>query len=348
MIRRLLLAAAVCASASCAPPTVLRSAGGEVVRGRFIAPQAYEVYARGALAESEGQLDLAAAAFLRATEIDPDGPEPWTRLAAVLCRQQRFSEANEALDAAERALPGYAPLYRERARCLLSRGDATEALAQADRALVFDPADEDTALLRADILEKTGDGARAVRELYGRLVAGPLRARIAKRLEPLARAQGDEVAASFAHRILETQAASNPPSPSRPDIDRALERGDLAAARRFGTNAGFGPGAVALRAAALGLRTLAAEQARLVLGADPSNSDALVALFAATAPSPAFPVERPATPASRLGRLVLAETLLRYAGSETMALAVTPEDLAAQTKDPLEDAVAARLRAARP
>ncbi|MBL9026051.1 MAG: hypothetical protein JNL21_27915 [Myxococcales bacterium] len=335
------------AAPACSRPSVVRSAGGELTRGRFIAPQAYEAYARGALAEAEGHLDAAATAYRYAAEIDASGPEPWTRLGAVLCRQGKHTEASEAFAEADEK---YAPLRKARARCLLDQGKATEALAEADAALVFDPADEETALLRADILEKAGDRPRAVRELLGRLVAFGPRERVAARLEPVARAEGDLAALRVARRVLDGGSSPKLGTPSRDALDLALQNGDLAAARRLGTRAGVGPGAVALRAVALGQRALGREQAELVLGADPSNADALVALFAAKAPAAPAPLARPAAPLSPLGRLILAEALLRYVGPETSTLAEALASVDESSQDPLESSLRARVReaAARP
>ena len=344
-LRAVAAALLVVATAACSRPSVVRSAGGELTRGRFIAPQAYEAYARGALAEAEGELDTAAAAYRRAAEIDADGPEPWTRLGAVLCRQGKHAEAAAAFDEADDT---YAPLRKARARCLLDQGKPALALTEADAALVFDPADEETALLRADILEKSGDRPRAVRELLARLVAYGPRERVAARLAPLARAEGDLGAAGFAGEVLDGGTPRRPGTASREALDPARARGDLAAARRLGPRAGVAPGTLALRAVALGHRDIGREQAELVLGADPSNADALVALFAATAPKIA-PLASPTGPLSPLGRLVLAETLLRYVGPETAALAEALTSLES-SQDPLESRLRARVReaAARP
>ncbi len=333
-------------AAGCAPPVVLRSAGGELLLGRFIAPQAYEAYARGALAEAEGRLPFAAAAYHRAAQIDPDGPEAWTRLGAVLCKQEQADAAEEAFNRAENADPGYAPLRRERGRCLLSTGQTSAALAEADKALVLDPDDEETTLLRADVLEKSGDAAQAVRELFARLVAGPKRKRLAKRLLELAEATRDEAAAHLARGILAELDAPKPGT-HRALLDAALTKGDLATARRLGAEAGVAPGAIALRAAVLGQNGLAVDQARLVLGASPNDTDALVALVAASPPELAPPLPRAATGLSRMGRLVLADTLARRIGPEAAAAAVDAAELDAKAADPLEARLVERLRTAK-
>jgi tetratricopeptide (TPR) repeat protein len=345
------------AASACGPPTVVRSAGGELLRGRFISPQAYEAYARGALAEAEGRLRFAAAAYHRAAQIDPDGPEAWTRLGAVLCKEKDASGAEDAFVEAERADAGYAPLYRERARCDLASGRLEAALAASEQAMVLDPEDEDTALLRARILTQNAQPDQAIRELFARLVAGPKRTRVAALLFELATDAGDAGAAHFARSILEAAPPEKPLSPeareagARGKLDAALARGDLAGARRLGIDARVTPGGIALRAAASGQAALANEQARLVLEADPKDVDAAVALLAAGTPSaagiPPTPSSASAT-LSRLGRLVLVEAIYRRVGPEAALAAAAAMDRTAgrASGDPLEAAIEDRLRRA--
>jgi tetratricopeptide (TPR) repeat protein len=348
------------AASACGPPTVVRSAGGELMRGRFISPQAYEAYARGALAEAEGRLRFAAAAYHRAAQIDPDGPEAWTRLGAVLCKDKDTEGAEEAFGEAERADGGYAPLYRERARCELASGRLKEALSASERAMVLDPEDEDTWLLRARILAQNGQADQAVRELFARLVAGPKRARVAALLSELATDSHDAAAKHFAQAILASAPPEKPESPearaaeARQELDAALRRGDLSAARRLGVDARVTPGGIALRAAASGQAQLANEQARLVLEADPKDVDAAIASLAAggaggaVVPSTALALSSVSRQLSRLERLVLVEALLRRVGPEAAASAAAGLDRSADgaSADPLETTIEERLRRA--
>jgi hypothetical protein len=105
-----------------------------------------------------------------------------------------------------------------------------------------------------------------------------------------------------------------------PELDQALLGASPEWARSLARRAGLTPGELASRAAALGLRALAAEQGRLVLEADPSSADARIALLVAGTAEEvelalALPPGTPTAP-SAVGTLLLAELLLRRSGPE--------------------------------
>lgn len=342
-------------AAGCTPPTVLRSAGGVVYRGRFISARAYEHYARGSLAEAEGRLDEAVRAYRVTTELDSDGPEGWTRLGAVLCRQGEHDDAEDAFEEAISADSTFAPAYRERAKCALTHNDAPAALADAQLASILDPDDAATTLVHANALVKAQKVQAAARLLVARLLEPTAPRELAVRLAELAEQLKDRALATFAQDILvrdEDHADFRAPhKTSRADIDEALERGDLPGARKLATRAKTSQGEIALRAAALGRLALAKEQAELVLGADPSDGAAAIALVVAAksgdlgAASKALS-DAQATGAPALGRLLLAEVLAVRVGRDAAKDLVSADELGKPREDALEEAVRARLAVA--
>jgi NADH dehydrogenase/NADH:ubiquinone oxidoreductase subunit G len=141
------------------------------------------------------------------------------------------------------------------------------------------------------------------------------------------------------------------------EVDAAIERGDLAAARSSARHAHLPAAELAVRAAALGHADLARAQAALVLGADPASSSARVAL--AVAADLAGDAELfatalddaqagvPAQP-SPLARLLFAELLHRRAGRDAARAFLGPDDAKEATgapADPLLVAVRKRVRA---
>lgn len=131
-----------------------------------------------------------------------------------------------------------------------------------------------------------------------------------------------------------------------PSLDHALRTATIDEARILARRARLAPGELASRAAALGLRGLATEQARLILDADPSSADARIALlFVATViderhPSLLAP-QVPSTPPSPLALLLLTDILLRRTGTDAAQAILrhsppTPDDpLASQLRQRL-------------
>jgi tetratricopeptide (TPR) repeat protein len=347
--------AAALALAGCGTQTVVRIVDGKPEEGRFISPAAYAYYARGADAQARGDLGGAQRAFELAIAHDPASPEIWTRLGALRCATAPPPGVpRNALLAFERAGaldPGSGPLHRELARCLLARGDASSALVEAERALSLDPDDLATALVRADALERTGrlDDARwALRATAARrpTAAEPWLALLA-----LARRTDDDALAREAEgHVAERGGVVRDPSPLAA-VDAALQAGDLAGAQRRALQARLPGAEVALRAAAMGRAALAREQAALVLGADPADASARIALAAAAdlagdeaALGEAMrAIPRRVTPPSRLGRLLFAEVLGRRVGPGAARAWLGPE-VGPGSKDPLLAATEARVR----
>ncbi|NUP12793.1 MAG: hypothetical protein HOW73_42690 [Polyangiaceae bacterium] len=341
-------------SAGCEPPKVVRSAGGRVYVGRFIQARAYEAYGRGALAEAEGRLEDAEQAYRTATELDADGPEPWTRLGAVLCRRGNRDEAEDAFSNAIDADATFSVAYRERARCALAAGDAAAALESSELATILDPDDVEAALVHVDALEKAQKHAMAAHLLVARLLEGKPSARVADRLAALAQKLDDRGLARFAADARERANAETtkftPPRPvDRTAVDAALAHGDLPLARSLATRAKASQGEIALRAAALGKLDLAREQAKLVLDADPSDGSAAIALVLASDRAGIGDAVDRARHARfdrsvPLARLLFAEALVRETSVADARSLVDEAELRTERKDALEEASRQRLR----
>jgi tetratricopeptide (TPR) repeat protein len=353
------LSAAI-ALAGCAEPMVTRIVDGRPEAGRFISGAAYALFARGAAAEAAGNLGAAVRAFEMAASEDPQSPEIWTRLGDLHCRTANGGglppPAAEAFSRAYAADPTYGPLYRERARCLIRSGDLPAALADAERALALDPDDVDTALVRGTVLDRLGrtdDARRALRAVTARRPAASEAWRL---LQALAQRTGDAaLARECAEHVdgLTREAGAPFPEPSLAAIDRALVAGDLADARRRALKQRLPSAEVALRAVALGRSALGREQAELVLGADPADTSARIALVAAadlrgdttTVDALMRSMPRHTTTPSPLARCLFAEVLRRRVGAEAALAWLGPAGAAAEG-DALLTATEKRVRAA--
>jgi hypothetical protein len=103
---------------------VIRVYDGRIVPGAYVPPNAYAAYLKGVLAEEQGDLRSALAAYERAASDDDEDPEPFTRIGDVRCRlDPRSNAADEAFGRAARLDPTYAPALAARARCAAMRGD---------------------------------------------------------------------------------------------------------------------------------------------------------------------------------------------------------------------------------
>lgn len=253
--------------------SVTRVYWGKTVEGRFIAPEAYAHYAQAVLHETQGDDPLAAEEYVAALDIDSESNDAWTRLGAVRCRL-RDKSADDAFEVAESLDKTFAPLWRERARCALSRGDARRAAELARRAIELDPSDERASLALAEAEHKLGRKAEAERWL---------RALVTR--DPSARAAAAELA-SLRGAKPRPPASTGKRARARPTpelVDRALIQGTESDAHALALSQGMTLGTLALRAAALGRTGVALSQSEGVLEADPDDSDAWIAgLWAAT------------------------------------------------------------------
>lgn len=342
--------ALVLAGGACAPKdgAVIRLVEGRYVPGRYVTVRAYEAYARGAHLEARGDLDAAIAAYGVAADEDPGSPEIWSRVGALRCRRGQ-GDPEPAFARAERADPDYAPLWYERARCAAGRGESERAVGFARRAFRLDPDRADATWLLARLLEERGDAPDALRLLEAEATRSPDDRTTWQALGDLAARLGRPGAAARAAAAL--QRGERGLRPDRRDVDAALISGDLDAARRHALRARLPASDVAVRAAALGAGALARAQATLVLGADPDDTDARIALVAgadAEGDREAFrsalqgAADEPTRP-GELAALLFAEVLLRHAGAKTSRAFLAGALEAAESDDDLTDRVRRRI-----
>jgi tetratricopeptide (TPR) repeat protein len=238
-------------------PPVARTVDGVTTEGRFIEPDAYALYSIAALREARGQWREALQLYERALDVDSEGPEIRTRIAAVACKLRQHQLADQTFAAALRQDDEYGPGWFELAQCRRARGDLAGAESAALRALELDPERHETSLILAEILEQRGDraGAWRVRDALGTHAAQSLT--VQRQLLSAALRAGDKARAERAQRSLlgvNQRQASLPAPRGVSSALEALARGDVTTARR---------------------------EAELVLGADPGNGDALVIALSA-------------------------------------------------------------------
>ena len=155
------LALLVPACLGCARGSVVQRAyGSEVVEGRYVPPEAYAAFLRGAIAEAGQRPVDALRAYLDAADRDPASPEPWTRMAEVRCKAGDRAGGTRGEEDAARALKldsAYAPGWAARAACAAARGDAAAEHVAAARAAQLDPQGDGANVL----LARTGDTPRS-------------------------------------------------------------------------------------------------------------------------------------------------------------------------------------------
>ncbi|HKY39578.1 MAG TPA: hypothetical protein VJN18_26750 [Polyangiaceae bacterium] len=238
-------------------PPVARTVDGVTTEGRFIEPDAYALYSVAALREARGQWREALELYQRALEVDSDGPEIRTRIAAVACKLRQHQLADGAFSAALREDDAYGPGWFELAQCRKARSDWAGAESAAQRALELDPERHEASLLLAELLEQRGDRASAWRLRDALATHAPQSLAVQRALLSAAQRAADKARAERAERAL---------------AGLSRRRGDLPAQR--GVRG-------ALDAMARGNVTTARREAELVLGADPGNGDALVIALSA-------------------------------------------------------------------
>lgn len=142
-MRKRLLALLVSAGACAActhPMSVERAYDGDVLQGRYVSPEAYAAFLRGALAEAGHRPHDAVQAYAEAARRDRASPEPWTRIAHIQCvsESKDVAAADRALDRALALDPGYARAWEVKAECAGARGDVAGQRAAAARAVQLD------------------------------------------------------------------------------------------------------------------------------------------------------------------------------------------------------------------
>ncbi len=236
---------------------VLRSVDGVTTEGRFIEPEAYALYTLGALREAHGQAREALGFYQRALELDGQGPEIRTRIAACACKLQQRRLADAAFAAAFERDAEYGPAWFELGQCRRSRGDLAGAASAAARAVELDPERYEASLLAADLAELRGDAAGAWRLRDALATHAPESPLVQRAILSAASRSKQHARAARAQAALDRlgRGAATLPAPS--GVARALEAlrsGDVAAARR---------------------------EAEQVLSADAANGDALVIALSA-------------------------------------------------------------------
>jgi hypothetical protein len=332
------IAIAGCASA----PTVQRVYGGDrSVEGRYVEPQSYAVMLRGVMAEAAGDLRVALGAYARAARLDPHSPEVWARIGAVRCAvDPRDARSDAAFARAIDEDPSYARAWAERARCERGRGATAAAEAAAQQAAALgvartlppwtarlgsgegldalttdaDPASAWTALSRW--AEDRGDVAVWAQALAGLAKAAPGRresvARGAEQLAGLGEIREAQHVAGAAADA-DAQPTGCCALAARLAIDEALERRDLAAARRRASRLRVADEEVAARALLAGQVDAAREVASRVLqGGGRAFGAALV--LAAIQRAPAPPVDGATPPVSGAAWVAYARELGRGPG----------------------------------
>ncbi len=352
--RALLLSGSLCACSSSGEVT--RLVRGQPVPGRYISVAAYASYARGAYLESHGDLRGAGVAYEQAARFDDQSAEVWTKIADLRCRRDD-ARAEAAYREARRIDAEYEPVWRSLAQCALRRGAPRTALRHALHALKLDPNQEETSLLLVHIYERLGLARDAERYLDAWVARAPRSVLALQTLLKYARRRTDGARAERAQaalRLLRSQRKDVLDLTRRDrfyDIDRALQRGELARARELAVLAHVSSSTLALRAAALGASELAGKQAELVLAADGSDADARIALLVAAdlaGDSPQFErwlvrdaLDAPAP--SALAARLMADLLARRVSREAASAWLEAYGGLPAPRDALERSLDARL-----
>ena len=384
-----------CGLAGCAAPTVVRVVDGREVEGRFVSDYAYALYGRAAYEEAKVghgrgadglELDARAgraalAALEAAASEDDESAHLWTAIGALRCRDPGadVEGANVALQRAWKIDPEYPPLYREIARCRLTAAATTrdpahasalraEALGAAQQAMRLDPDDTAATSLAASLLAASGRAPEGRSLLRALTIRRPGSTEAWLALHAFGCATHDAAlteraarkARELSPRLAAQLAAESPALLPLAELDEALRRDDLVAARRHAQAAHVTLGELAVRAAALGRATSARAEAAVVLAADPSDLSARIALAVAadlardpaaiSAAMDAIPAPPAAlTAPSPLAGLLFAELLLRRVDADAARswLAALPAAMPDRVAldDALFTAASARVRA---
>ena len=297
-----------------AEPRVVRVYDGRIVEGRYVSPEAYAAFLRGALAEEAGDLKGALTAYAVAASEDDDDPELFARIAGVRCKlDPKDADVDRTFTRALRLDPTFASALAAKARCALLRGQTDEAAELARRAAVQDPKNvglealvvraeaprPDPAVRERAIALTLAHGESAVAwdaliawgrahrdtELVARGLEGLVRAAPARSLEveraSVALLEGGQPA--LARRV--ASAVADAPrelgvigprdaTAARLAVDEALARDDRPTALARATRGHVPLPEVAARAFVLDKRDIAASIANTVAAADPGASGA--------------------------------------------------------------------------
>ncbi|HWO14190.1 MAG TPA: tetratricopeptide repeat protein [Polyangiaceae bacterium] len=294
-----------------AHPRTERVFDGHTVTGPYIEPQAYAAFAEGIYREEHGDIDGALRAYRRAQALDAESPGISVRIAALLCRTD-LEAALAELDTSDRGRD-HAPAWVERGRCLRQHGQPEAALPAARRAVLLDDGDGDANLLVAQLLREQGSPEQARAWLFAWLLGDRQAVAHWEAIEAEARQLGDDALAELARST-----ASAARDPALAPLAEASAPTPLERARQASPND----------------PALALAEARLVLGANPGDGDALVIALSA---------------AHRLGDERALSELLREASPASLpAPELTPlliELLRHRTGDAAADAWAEAYRA---
>ena len=330
-----------------AEPRVVRVYDGRVVVGRYISPEAYAAFLRGALAEAGGDLKGAATAYGLAADDDDEDPEVFARLGEVRCKlDPKDGNADRAFGRALHIDPTYAGALAASSRCAAARGKTAEALDLAQRAAAQDPSnvalqahamqgavrEQAIALTLAhgesaaawDALEAWGRSHHDV-ELVARALEGLVRAAPMRSLEvergAVALLDGGEL--SLARRVAAVLADAprelevvgpRDATVARLAVDEALVRGDHLMATARATRGHVPLAEVAARALVQGQREIATAIATQVTNADPGASGAAMVKAALVGATNGFAHVTDQPP--ELCALVFADRLATAAGPD--------------------------------
>ncbi len=196
---------------------IRRTVGGQSRSGIFVSPYSYEHFIRAELAELHGDLRLAAEEYRLARAGPEDDPLLIARLADVLDRLGRTTEAMQLLDQAGELSEDDESVWLTRGRIHQRHGRLDEAGEAFGRAVAAAPASEAGPLALAALLRERGQAGEADAALERYLArargAGAARARLALAID-----RRDPLAAAGAVRAL-LEAA-----PARGDEVRAAAR----------------------------------------------------------------------------------------------------------------------------
>lgn len=310
------------------PGRVTRVADGVPYEGRYVPAEAYAAYARGAVAEAQGDRRGALHAYEEALSEDGNAAEVLVRLGALQCelagsRVDRHARvARSRLSLATRLQPELSSAWFETARCEARLREPREALTAALEAAKLDPGSTRATLLVVELAQRIGDLERARLWLDAWVVRTPWSREAWTAMRDFGVRQRD----AARHFRAEQELSKFAPSSGEATLDRALHASDLVTARSAATQLRISASELALRAVALGAVEAASQQSELVTNADPDDADAWVAALIAAdlrrdrAAFKATLQRAPLTP-SPLGSLalaLLAELIQRKDGYEAL------------------------------